>query len=123
MAAWVCSLCPARAPALLSEDAVRAHIRGHSPFFDRGERWRDNCKRICRICGEEEMWQGEMEEHMRAKHLRYKTFGNIDDIEEEVEDVAADPEPDQDSSQSPLLSPLRPTIWATLARFFGFRGK
>jgi hypothetical protein len=110
LTAWVCTLCPA--PALLSEAAVRAHIRGHSQFFDREERWRVKCRQLCRIC--DEVVQGEMKEHLGARHPR-DTFGDINDIVGEVEDVAEGTEnskivdyPAQDSSQSTLQSPLRP---------------
>jgi hypothetical protein len=108
LADWVCTLCPA--PALPSKAAARAHIRGHSQFFDRKERWRIKCRRLCRICGE--VVQGEMEEHLGAHHPR-DTFGDINDIVEEM-DVAKETEeskiidyPDQDGSQSTIQSPLR----------------
>ena len=75
---------------LLTEATFRAHIRAHSIFFDKKERWRARCQRLCRICGGE-LREG-IEEHLEQQHPRWN-FACEGDLEEDSMETVAVSEP------------------------------
>ena len=78
-----CLLCTSQ--PLLTEATFRAHIRTHSSFFDKEERWHAKCQRLCRICGGE-VGEG-IEEHLELQHPRWNFAceGDLEDDSMETE--------------------------------------